>query len=98
MVNEFIATDKKQILSQLREAMTRNGITDPGAIAEAGYFGMRLMLQSLERGAASRDEVRDFLETELHQGAEGRMAEARTLPLMRVRGGRVLEFMATAGN
>jgi ABC-type branched-subunit amino acid transport system substrate-binding protein len=77
---------------KFREAMTERGVAEVNPITEAGYFGMRLMLDALGEGASSREEVRAFLETQLRQGAEGRMQEADALPLLRVRSGRVVEF------
>lgn len=78
--------------TRFREALAQKGVTEVSPIAEAGYFGMEVVLRALDRGASSRDELRDMLAEELLPGAEGRVAEARTLPLLRVRGGRVLDF------
>lgn len=77
---------------KFREAMTQKGIAEINPISEAGYFGLRLMLEAIDSGASSRDEVRAFLDHELKQDAAGRMAEAQALPLLRVRGGRVMDF------
>jgi branched-chain amino acid transport system substrate-binding protein len=78
--------------TRFQEAMTKRGVSDINPVTEAGYFGMRLMLEAIDQGASSRDEVRAFLDGELRQGAEGRMAEAGALPLQRVRHGRVIDF------
>jgi len=80
--------------ARFKEAMTRRGVPEISPISEAGYFGMRLMLQALDAGASSREDVRGFLDGELRQGATGRMAEAKALSFSRVRGGRVVEFDA----
>jgi len=74
------------------EAMREKGVAEINPITEAGYFGMRLMLQALDEGASSREDVSAFLTTKLRQGASGRMAEAGALSLQRVRGGRVVDF------
>jgi branched-chain amino acid transport system substrate-binding protein len=78
---------------RFREAMNEREMTEISPIAEAGYFGMRLMLRSLDDGASSREDVRAYLESVLRQGASGRMAEAGALSLRRVRGGRVVDFV-----
>ena len=62
------------------------------SVAVAGYFGIKLLLRGLEAGAADRNQMKDFLYSELAQSAQYRMGEARTLSIMTVRSGRVLEF------
>lgn len=61
-------------------------------VATAGYFGMRLLLQSVRAGAVDRTQVRDFLATALSASAEGRMAEANSLSILKVRSGKPREF------
>jgi branched-chain amino acid transport system substrate-binding protein len=77
---------------RFKEAMTKKGVPEISPISEAGYFGMRLVLQAIDGGASSRDEVRDYLDGELRRGAAARMAEAHALSFVRVSGGRVVNF------
>ena len=63
-------------------------------IATAGYFGMRLLLESVAAGSIERRQVKDYLQNRLESGAEQRMAEANQLSILRVRGGRIREFTA----
>ena len=65
-------------------------------VSVAGYFGIRLLLQGLETGVADRDQMRQFLYSELAQSAEHRLGEARTLSIMTVRSGQVVEFQVPA--
>jgi plasmid stability protein len=53
---------------------------------------MRLVLEALAAGASSRDEVRQYLDAELNQGAEKRMQEAAALTILTVRSGKAVEF------
>jgi branched-chain amino acid transport system substrate-binding protein len=78
--------------ARFKEAMTARGVQEISPVSEAGYFGTRLILEAIEGGAASRDEVRAFLDGELRRGAAARMAEARALSFSRVRGGLVEDF------
>jgi branched-chain amino acid transport system substrate-binding protein len=66
--------------------------SDVHPVATAGYFGMRLLLQSIDAGAVDRTQVRDFLDKELNASAEQRMAEANSLSILNVRSGKVREF------
>jgi branched-chain amino acid transport system substrate-binding protein len=61
-------------------------------VTVAGYFGMHLLLEALASGASSREEVRAYLDTQLNQGADKRMEEARALTIMKVRSGKAVEF------
>ena len=61
-------------------------------VATAGYFGMRLLLESIDAGAVDRTQVRDYLRGALSASAEQRMAEANSLSILNVRSGKVREF------
>jgi len=61
-------------------------------VATSGYFGMRLLLQSIAEGAVDRIQVRDFLDKELNVSAEQRMLEASSLSILNVRSGKIREF------
>jgi hypothetical protein len=82
----------RQSYERFRQAMTEGGATEISPVSEAGYFGMRLLLSAFEAGAASRGDVRDYLDGELRGDAESRFAEAQSLSLVIVRSGRVQEF------
>ncbi|UCG52155.1 MAG: penicillin-binding protein activator [Candidatus Latescibacterota bacterium] len=77
-----------------RESSQGSGIDEVHPVAVSGYFGMRVLLGAVESGAVDREQVREFLDTELNTGAESRMAEANSLPMVRVRSGKISEFTA----
>ena len=81
-----------QALRRFEAMMLGKGETEPSPITAAGYFGTQLVLQGLAEGAISRDEVAGFLTAQLRGGADARMAEAASLPILTVRGGRVRPF------
>ncbi len=62
------------------------------AVAVAGYFGARFMLDAIAQGAVDREQIRDFLDTELNPSAITRLSQVRSLPLVRVTSGRVHDF------
>ena len=72
--------------------LEEKGVVDVSPLTVAGYFGMRLLLESITAGASDRGEVRAFLEGELRQNAEKRKLEAGTLSILTVRSGSVREF------
>jgi branched-chain amino acid transport system substrate-binding protein len=74
----------------LREKIMEAGATDVSPVAVAGYYGTRVILDAMGAGAASRDDVRAYLEKRLRGDAAARRERAATVPLVRVRGG-VLE-------
>ncbi|MDH3197887.1 MAG: ABC transporter substrate-binding protein [Candidatus Krumholzibacteria bacterium] len=81
-----------QALRRFEAMMLGKGETEPSPLTAAGYFGTELVLQGLAAGAVSRDEVAAFLTAELRGGADARMAEAVSLPILTVHGGRVRPF------
>lgn len=66
--------------------------TEPHPVAEAGYFGTRLMLEAVQAGAISREQVRDFIADALTAGAARRLAETNSLSILKVSSGRLAEF------
>ena len=81
-----------EVYQRLLATLTEKGTADVSDVTVAGYFGMRLILDSIASGAADRDGVRAYLDAELNQGAEQRMSEAETLTILIVRSGKVREF------
>ena len=81
-----------EVYQRLLATLTEKGTGDVSDVTVAGYFGMRLILDSIASGAADRDGVRAYLDAELNQGAEQRMLEAETLTILIVRSGKVREF------
>jgi branched-chain amino acid transport system substrate-binding protein len=81
-----------EVYQRLLTTLTEKGTGDVSDVTVAGYFGMRLILDSIASGAADRDGVRAYLDAELNQGAEQRMLEAETLTILIVRSGKVREF------
>jgi branched-chain amino acid transport system substrate-binding protein len=77
---------------RFKQALEGKGTVDVSPITVAGYFGMRLLLDAIAAGASNRDEIRTFLDDELHRDAEGRFLEARTLSILTVRSGKTVEF------
>jgi len=65
-------------------------------VTTAAYFGMRLLLQAIGAGAVDRTQVRDYLDQAINTSAEQRMAEARALSILNVRGGKVREFRTSS--
>ena len=63
-------------------------------IASAGYFGMRLLLESVSNGSVERRQVKDYLQERLASDAEQGMVEANSLSILKVDNGRVREFTA----
>ncbi|MFQ5511284.1 MAG: ABC transporter substrate-binding protein [Candidatus Krumholzibacteriia bacterium] len=63
-------------------------------VAASAYFGTRFLLQALQAGAADRDQVRNYLNTELHASAAQRMTAANSLSILKVTSGKVREFTA----
>ncbi len=64
----------------------------------AGYFGMRLLLDGISRGASDREQVRDYLEYSLEGDWRKRKDEAIALTILTVHNGRALEFMPGSRN
>jgi branched-chain amino acid transport system substrate-binding protein len=80
--------------TSLKATLQEQSAGEVNPVTVAGYFGMKLMLESFAFGASNRDEVRAYLDGQLNQGAEARMAEAEALTILTVRSGRVREFEA----
>jgi len=81
---------------RLKTALEKDGASEVDPVTVAGYFGMRLVLESIAEGASDRGEVRDYLDRTLNKGAENRLIEARALTILTVRSGRVTEFTPPA--
>ncbi|MDH3217039.1 MAG: ABC transporter substrate-binding protein, partial [Candidatus Krumholzibacteria bacterium] len=62
------------------------------AVATAGYFGARLLLEAVRAGAIDRAQVREFLDGQLKASGEQRVAAANALSILKVRGGEIREF------
>lgn len=78
--------------SMLRAKLATAGATEASPVSVAGYYGMKSVLGAVADGASSREDVRVFLTRELRGDAEHRMATAATVPLVRVRDGKVEPF------
>lgn len=77
---------------RLKLSLEEEEKSEVNSVIVAGYFGMRLLLESLGAGASDRGDVRAYLEGELSQGSEKRMAEAAALTILTVRSGKAVEF------
>ena len=73
-------------------AMEEQGVGEVSPVSVAGYFGMRLLLEGVSRGAASRDDMRAWLEAQIHGDAESRSERAAALSILTVRRGHTREF------
>ncbi|MEJ2720886.1 MAG: ABC transporter substrate-binding protein [bacterium] len=80
-------------VEKYKEAYGRD-TDDIHPVAVAGYFGMRVLLDCIDRGAVDRAQVREFLDRELNADAASRMSEANSLPILRVTSGEAREFTA----
>jgi len=76
----------------MRERIMTAGATDVNPVAVAAYYGMRVVLDAVASGAASRDDVRGYLEAHLRGDATARRARADALPLVRVHDGVIEPF------
>ncbi len=68
------------------------GATDVNPVAVAAYYGTRAVLDAIASGAASRDDIRTFLDAHLRGDATARRARADALPLVRVHDGAVVPY------
>ncbi|HXV15062.1 MAG TPA: ABC transporter substrate-binding protein [Candidatus Krumholzibacteria bacterium] len=82
---------RKDLADAVAKLATPN-TTDASPVSIAGYYGTRAVLQAIGEGAASREDVRAYLEKHLRGDAETRAARAAAVPLVRVRAGRVEPF------
>jgi branched-chain amino acid transport system substrate-binding protein len=80
------------IEATLRQKLATAGAAEASPVSLAGYYGMRAVLSAMEEGAASREDVRVHLHRTLRGGADARMTRAATVPLVRVRAGRLEPF------
>jgi branched-chain amino acid transport system substrate-binding protein len=76
----------------VRNRIMTGGATDVNPVALAAYYGTRAVLEAVASGAASRDDVRGYLEAHLHGDATARRARADALPLVRVHDGVIEPF------
>jgi ABC-type branched-subunit amino acid transport system substrate-binding protein len=76
----------------LRARIMSAGATDVNPVAVAAYYGTRVVLEAVGSGAASRDDVRNYLEAHLRGDATARRARADALSLVRVHDGAVEVF------
>lgn len=61
-------------------------------IAAAGYFGTRFVLDAIAGGAVDREQIKEHLDGVLNPGAELRLKEVESLPLLKVDSGRARDF------
>jgi len=73
-------------------AMEEQGVGEVSPVSVAGYFGMRLLLEGVSRGAASRDDMRVWLDAQIYGDAESRSEQAASLSILTVRRGHTSEF------
>jgi branched-chain amino acid transport system substrate-binding protein len=81
-----------EVYDRLKLSLEEDQKGEVNSVIVAGYFGTRLLLESLGAGASDRGEVRAYLDGELSQGSEKRMAEAAALTILTVRSGKAVEF------
>jgi len=81
-------TDRK-----VRARIVAGGATDASPVTMSAYYGARLLLQTMDAGAASREDVRVQLEKRLKGDAKARAERAAQVPLVRVRNGRTEPFV-----
>ncbi|MCZ6765899.1 MAG: penicillin-binding protein activator [bacterium] len=67
---------------------------DVHSVASAGYFGMRLLLRGFDSGVIDREQLRDFLQSELNANPTEFKNEAMGLSILKVSSGQVREFTA----
>jgi len=77
---------------ELHDRLTAAGATDVNPVAVAAYYGTRAVLEAVASGAASRDDVRVFLDAHMRGDADVRRARAEALPLVRVHNGAIESF------
>jgi branched-chain amino acid transport system substrate-binding protein len=65
---------------------------DASPVSVAGYYGTRAVLQAIGDGAASREDVRVYLDQHLRGDPATRAARAAGVPLVRVRAGKIEPF------
>ena len=81
-----------EIEATLREKLATAGAAEASPVSVAGYYGMRAVLAAMAEGATSREDVRGHLDRTLRGDANARMTRAATVPLVRVRAGRLEPF------
>jgi branched-chain amino acid transport system substrate-binding protein len=86
-------TAYQQFVDQYHKKYGRDS-DDVHPVAVAGFFGMRALLGTIERGAVDREEVRKLLDGDLNADAASRMAQAKSLPVLKVTSGEAREFTA----
>lgn len=64
-------------------------------VATAAYFGMRVLLQAIGAGAVDREQIRDYLASQLRASTEKSIAEANSLSILNVRSGKVRELIVS---
>ena len=84
-------SNKDQHAALVKKLATPN-TSDASPVSIAGYYGTRAVLEALGQGAASREDVRKYLDAHLRGDAATRAARAAALPLLRVRGGKTEAF------
>ncbi len=82
----------RQDQSAVAAKLATPNTTDASPISIAGYYGTRAVLQALGEGAASREDVREYLDKHLRGDADTRAARAAAVPLVRVRNGKAEPF------
>ena len=84
-------SNKDQHAAVVKKLATPN-TSDASPVSIAGYYGTRAVLEAIGQGAASREDVRKYLDAHLRGDAATRATRAAALPLLRVRGGKAEAF------
>jgi len=82
----------KESHSAVVKKLATPNTSDASPVSIAGYYGTRAVLEAIGQGAASREDVRKYLDSHLRGDAATRATRAAALPLMRVRGGKAEPF------
>ena len=82
----------KESRSAVVKKLATPNTSEASPISIAGYYGTRAVLEALGGGAASREDVRKYLDSHLRGDAATRASRAAALPLLRVRGGKAEPF------
>jgi branched-chain amino acid transport system substrate-binding protein len=84
--------EEKEAYDKLAAAYQQRFGGELSSVAIAGYFGIKLILQGISQGAADREQLGEFLQSQLHEDAMERMAEANALSIMTVRSGKIERY------
>lgn len=62
-------------------------------VTAAAYFGTRFVLEAIRSGAVDREQIQEYLAVQLNPGAEVRLSDVASLPLVKVVSGQPREFI-----